>query len=158
MHLPQRTQRVNRCEMSGLLSLFARLLDFFRHLAGLTPRYWYMDCSSHFPYFGHPVQSSGCVASISSIAVRRTLSASGPFTVTFIPSLASVMQEGTAPSTPSISTEQRRHPPFASRSGWLQRCGMKMPASSAASRTDWPSLASISFPSIVIRMYVSLFA
>ena len=130
--------------------MLARLLDFFLQRSGLTPMYWYMDCSSHLPYLGHPVQSAGWVASISSMAVFLTFSAFAPFTVIFMPSRASVLQAGTAWSPPSISTEHRRHPPFASRSGWLHRWGIKIPPSSAASSTDCPCLASISFPSMVI--------
>ena len=157
MHLPQRTHLVNRWDIRGLLSSLAVLLDFFLQRSGLTPMYWYMDWSSHLPYLGQPVQSAGWVARISSMAIFLTFSASGPLTLILMPSFAMVSHAGAAPLPPSISTEHRRQPPLASRSGWLQRWGMKTLAAKAASSTDWPSFASISFPSIVIFIFSLLF-
>ena len=91
------------------------------------------------------------------IAQFRCAPASGPLTLILMPSSAMVSHAGTAPLPPSISTEHRRQPPLASRSGWLQRWGMKISAAKAASSTDWPSFASISFPSIVIFIISLLF-
>lgn len=124
------------CVMSGLDSSVATGRLFTRQRVGETPMYWYMDCSSQVPYLGQPVQSVGCVARMSSIAMRRTRSARSPLTLTCMPSRTGVLQAHTGSSPPSTSTMHRRHPPTASRSGCLHRCGMKMPASSAASRTD----------------------
>ena len=138
--------------MSGFDESVGTVRPLQRQRCGETPMYWYIDCSSQTPYFGHPVQSAGCVARMSSIAKRRRRSASGAVVETTMPSLASVMHARTGASVPSTSTMQSPHPPMGSRSGCPHRCGTKMPAASAALRTDVPSLASISRPSIVSLM------
>ena len=137
------------CVMSGFVSSVATVRARQRQRAGDTPRYWYMLCSSHTPYFGQPVQSDGCVASMSSMAMRRTSSAAFAWESTTMPSRTGVLHAGTAGPSPSTTMEQSLQPPTASRSGCLQMCGMKTPASSAASSTDAPSRASTSVPSIV---------
>ena len=110
--------------MSGLESSVGTGRLFTRQRDGDTPMYWYMDCSSHLPYLGQPVQSAGCVAKMSSMASLRTRSASSPVVLTTMPSRAAVLQAHTGPSVPSTSTMHRRQPPTASRSGCLHRCGM----------------------------------
>lgn len=117
-------QRVNMWVMSGFLSSVATGRLFTRQRVGETPMYWYMDCSSHLPYLGQPVQSVGCVARMSSMAILRTRSADSPVVFTTMPSATGVLQAQTGPSVPSTSTMHRRQPPTASRSGCLHRCGM----------------------------------
>ena len=135
--------------MRGLDSSVDTTRLLTRHFVGETPMYWYMDCSSQVPYLGQPVQSVGCVAKMSSMAVLRTRSAPGAAESTTMPSATSVLQAHTGSSDPSTHTMHRRQPPTASRSGCLHKCGMKMPASSAASRTVVPSSASTCWPLIV---------
>ena len=65
--------------------------------------YWYMDCSSHLPYLGQPVQSVGCVARMSSMAILRTRSAASPVVLTTMPSATGVLQAQTGPSVASTS-------------------------------------------------------
>ena len=137
------------CVMSGFESSVGTVRARQRQRAGETPRYWYMDCSSQTPYLGQPVQSEGWVARMSSIAILRTWSAVAAWESTTMPSSTWVLQAGTAWPEPFTSTAQSLQPPTASRSGCLQRCGMKIPASSAASSTDVPSAASTSLPSMV---------
>ena len=105
---------------------------------------WYMDCSSQMPNLGQPEQSAGWVARISCMAILRTRSASGAWTSTDMPSRTAVSHAQTGSVAPSTHTMHWRQPPTGSRSGWAQRCGMKMPASSAAWSTVCPSRASTS--------------
>ncbi len=135
--------------ISGFESSVATGRDLQFQRDGETPMYWYMDCSSQMPNLGQPVQSAGCVARMSSMAMRRALSALAPSTFTTMPSRTVVRQAWTGSTLPSTSTMQRPQVPAGRRSGCLQRCGTKMPAPSAASRTDWPFWASTSCPFMV---------
>src|SRR3954451_8109637 len=108
-------------------------------------------CSGHSPPLSQVGQSSGGLASSSSITPPCALAATGEVScvLTTMPSATAWVQEATGLRWPSTSTRHCRHAPAGASSGWSQNRGIAMPIRSATRMTSSPFSAVTSTPSMV---------
>ena len=140
----QRWQRMQRSRSSSTwLEMwigfsYSRLCSWKRESTRPLDIAWF--CSGHSPPLSQVGQSSGWLASSSSITPCCALSATGEvsWVLTTMPSATAWVQEATGLRWPSTSTRHWRQAPAGASSGWSQNRGIAMPIRSATRMTSSP--------------------
>ena len=117
---------------------YSRLCSWNRESARPLLIAWF--CSGHSPPLSQVGQSSGWLASSSSMTPPCALAATGEvsWVLTTMPSATVWVQEATGLRWPSTSTRHCRQAPAGASSGWSQNRGIAMPIRSATRMTSSP--------------------